>query len=172
MSAFLKPVNLFLRIIPDKIHTRLLSQIGRHFMQGQSITERLDIMQGKRVKITITDTGNSWVFVFRDKSIVNDTKSNAEADVHIQGDLNTFLLLATRQEDPDSLFFSRHLKLEGNTEDGLYIKNIIDAMDYDIDIYLKSVLGQTLATRLTPLLKRLELSKQINSLSKHILTYH
>ena len=172
MSAFLKPVRQFLRIIPDNIHTQLLSQLGRHFMNGQEITERLDIMQGKRVKITITDTGNSWMFVFRNKSIVKDSKSNAEADVHIQGDLNTFLLVATRQEDPDSLFFSRDLKLEGNTEDGLYIKNLMNAMDYDLDVYLTSVLGQTLATRITPLLKRLEFSKQINKLSKRILAHH
>jgi len=42
------------------------------------------------------------------------------------------VLLATSNEDPDSLFFSRKLSIEGNTEDGLYIKNLIDAMDFDI----------------------------------------
>ena len=78
----------------------------------------------------------------------------------------------TGNEDPDSLFFSRHLSLEGNTEDGLYIKNLIDAMDYDTTVYLKSILGQTLATRIAPMVERLELSKHVHSLGERILLKH
>jgi predicted lipid carrier protein YhbT len=40
-----------------------------------------------------------------------------------------FLMLATRREDPDTLFFSRRLAIEGDTELGLFTKNALDALD-------------------------------------------
>ncbi len=169
MSLALKPLSHFLRFVPDKVHTHLLSRLGGHLMKEQAITSRLDYMEGKRLQLTIKDTGNCWKFIIRDNRLVDDMKSKIVADVHIQGDLKTFLLLATGNEDPDSLFFSRHLSLEGNTEDGLYIKNLIDAMDFDTTVYLKSILGQTLATRVAPLVERLELGKHFHSLSEKVL---
>ena len=172
MLLALKPLNHFLRFVPDKVHTQLISRLGGHLMKGQAITSRLDYMEGKRLQLTIKDTGNCWKFIIRNNRLVDDTSSNTVADVHIQGDLKTFLLLATGNEDPDSLFFSRHLSLEGNTEDGLYIKNLIDAMDFDTTVYLKSILGQTLAVRIAPMIERLELGKHIHRLGEHFLLKH
>ena len=172
MSLAIKPISHFLRFVPDKLHTRLLSYFGGHLMKDQAITSRLDFMQGKRLKLTIKDTGNCWCFIIRDHRLVEDMNSKIPSDVHIQGNLNTFLLLAMGKEDPDSLFFSRDLSLEGNTEDGLYIKNLIDAMDFDMNVYLKSILGQTLATRITPLVEKLDLGKHFHSLGEHLLFKH
>jgi predicted lipid carrier protein YhbT len=41
------------------------------------------------------------------------------------------MLLLTRREDPDALFFSRRLVSEGDTELGLTVKNLLDALDPD-----------------------------------------
>ncbi|MCW8987571.1 MAG: SCP2 sterol-binding domain-containing protein [Gammaproteobacteria bacterium] len=172
MSLILRPLSHFLRFVPDRVHTQLITRLGGHLMQGQAITSRLDYMEGKRLQLTINDTKNCWKFIIQNNRLVDDTRSNVVADVHIQGDLKTFLSLATRTEDPDSLFFSRHLSLEGNTEDGLYIKNLIDAMDFDTTVYLTSILGQTLAVRIGPLVERLELSKKLHSLGERILFKH
>ena len=38
--------------------------------------------------------------------------------------------LARRIEDPDTLFFSRRLTIDGDTELGLLIKNLLDAIDW------------------------------------------
>lgn len=124
-------------------------------MNGQAITSRLDLLEGKRIQLTIKDTGNCWRFIVHNNRFLDDMKSNTVSDVHIQGNLKTFLLLATGKEDPDSLFFSRDLSVEGNTEDGLYIKNLIDAMDFDTSVYLNSILGKKLATHIGTLLKKL-----------------
>jgi len=169
MPLALKSLSQLLILVPDKVHAHLLSHLGGHLMKGQAITSRLDFMEGKRLKLTITDTGNCWKFIIRGNCFIDDMKSKTLSDVHIQGDLKTFLLLATGKEDPDSLFFSRHLSLEGNTEDGLYIKNLIDAMDFDTMIYLKSVMGQTLAARISPMLEKLEVGKYFHSLSNRLL---
>ena len=46
--------------------------------------------------------------------------------------------LARRLEDPDTLFFSRRLTIEGDTELGLLVKNLLDAMDWS---HLPGLLG-------------------------------
>jgi len=52
-----------------------------------------------------------------------------EADLTIEGTVYTFLLLATRKEDADTLFFRRQLKTSGDTELGLYVKNFLDGLE-------------------------------------------
>jgi predicted lipid carrier protein YhbT len=56
----------------------------------------------------------------------------APVQVTIRGNWREFLLLASRQEDPDTLFFRRRLVIEGDTELGLAIKNLIDSLDPDM----------------------------------------
>jgi predicted lipid carrier protein YhbT len=51
-----------------------------------------------------------------------------KADVTVRASLGDYLALALRREDPDTLFFSRRLVLEGDTELGLALKNAIDAL--------------------------------------------
>jgi O2-independent ubiquinone biosynthesis accessory factor UbiT len=55
----------------------------------------------------------------------------AEADLTIEGSIYTFLLLATRKEDADTLFFRRQLKTSGDTELGLHVKNFLDGLEPD-----------------------------------------
>lgn len=50
-----------------------------------------------------------------------------KADVTVRASLPDYMAIALRREDPDTLFFSRRLVLEGDTELGLAIKNALDA---------------------------------------------
>ena len=52
-----------------------------------------------------------------------------EADLTIEETVYTFLLLATRREDADTLFFRRQLKTSGDTELGLHVKNFLDGLE-------------------------------------------
>lgn len=52
--------------------------------------------------------------------------------------------LARRLEDPDTLFFSRRLSIDGDTELGLLVKNALDAIDWS-----------RLTGRLGPVIERL-----------------
>jgi predicted lipid carrier protein YhbT len=38
--------------------------------------------------------------------------------------------MVSRQEDPDTLFFNRSLSIEGDTELGLRVKNMLDALEW------------------------------------------
>lgn len=56
---------------------------------------------------------------------------SAIPDVTFGACLADYLVLARRQEDPDTLFFQRRLTIEGDTELGLALKNLLDATDPD-----------------------------------------
>jgi len=49
-------------------------------------------------------------------------------DATVRASLADFLALALRREDPDTLFFTRRLVIEGDTGLGLEIKNALDAL--------------------------------------------
>lgn len=61
--------------------------------------------------------------------------------MRIAGRLDDLVALARRDEDPDTLFFQRRLMLEGDTATGLLLKNLLDALDFDVDAHCSAVLG-------------------------------
>lgn len=50
------------------------------------------------------------------------------ADVTIRARLADYAALALRREDPDTLFFTRRIVIEGDTALGLEIRNALDAL--------------------------------------------
>ncbi|MBE0620637.1 MAG: SCP2 sterol-binding domain-containing protein [Burkholderiales bacterium] len=53
-----------------------------------------------------------------------------EPEVTICASAWDYYRLARRLEDPDTLFFSRRLTIDGDTELGLMVKNLLDAIDW------------------------------------------
>lgn len=53
------------------------------------------------------------------------------ADVTFSANVVDFTRLALRLEDPDSLFFNRRLLIEGDTDLGLGVKNMLDAVELE-----------------------------------------
>lgn len=49
----------------------------------------------------------------------------------IRGSLAAFRTLAERRQDPDQLFFQRRLVIEGDTELGLGLKNLLDSLEWN-----------------------------------------
>jgi predicted lipid carrier protein YhbT len=66
-------------------------------------------------------------------------KEVSDADLTIEGTVYTFLLLATRKEDADTLFFRRQLKTSGDTELGLYVKNFLDGLEPETLPYHRTI---------------------------------
>lgn len=50
----------------------------------------------------------------------------------IRGSLAAFGTLAERKQDPDQLFFQRKLVIEGDTELGLALKNLLDSLEWQL----------------------------------------
>ncbi len=67
--------------------------------------------------------------LYRELQLV--VQKQAEPDVSVSGNANDLVLIAARKEDPDTLFFQRRLVIEGDTELGLYVKNLMDAFEIE-----------------------------------------
>lgn len=108
-------------------------------------TDRLDGLRGKTIRIRVKDGGLTLDFVLARKGLVA-RKQRAEPDLTISAKAYDFLMLALRREDPDTLFFSRRLLMEGDTELGLLVKNTLDALEVPpLDVRLlapKHVFGE------------------------------
>jgi len=83
-------------------------------------------LAGKKIKLRIQDVGVTLLFQAGPDGFF--ACSNGEADLTITATAQDFLSLALRREDPDTLFFSRRLLMEGDTELGLLLKNTLDGM--------------------------------------------
>ena len=139
-------LTLPLKILPSFVHNKvLISTLNRMFANELNDGE-LDFLQGKVIHISIEDAEVEYRFTL-DNNKLAATDKNRSADLILQGTVYNYLLLASRQEDTDTLFFSRRLRMQGDTELGLYVKNFLDGMDMDshkVPAYLESVLKRSL----------------------------
>ena len=88
----------------------------------------LDFLADRALQVTVTGISFSF-FIELHRSRLLVTPGPTSADLHIAGGVYDFLLLASRREDADTLFFQRRLRLEGDTELGLHVKNFLDGLD-------------------------------------------
>ncbi len=97
--------------------------------------DSLQLLEGRRFLVDVLDTGGHAGFCYRDGLFRPlfmrvDAADAAAFDLVFRANLSAFLQLVARQEDPDTLFFNRELSIEGDTELGLVVKNMLDAVDW------------------------------------------
>jgi predicted lipid carrier protein YhbT len=85
-------------------------------------------LEGRKLRLCVTDARLIFDFEWRRDGFIASLPHRVP-DLAIGAAAHDLLLLARRQEDPDTLFFSRRLALEGDTELGLLVKNTLDALD-------------------------------------------
>jgi len=143
---FPAPLSWPLKILPSFVHNKaIVATLNRMFSKELKEGE-LDFLQAKIIHISIEDAGIEYRFTL-DNDKLTAADKNRSADLTLQGTIYNYLLLASRQEDTDTLFFSRRLKMQGDTELGLYVKNFLDGLDMDshkVPAYLESVLQKSL----------------------------
>jgi predicted lipid carrier protein YhbT len=133
VSPFLlpKPVGNLLSYLPAYPGS-LLFVTGLNLALARNLASDVkQMLAGKKMRLRVTDA--QWAFDFE---WLNDRfsacQNKGEADLTISASAYDFVLLARRQEDPDTLFFSRRLSMEGDTELGLLVKNTIDAIELPV----------------------------------------
>lgn len=91
----------------------------------------LELLEGRTLRIQVRDAGVAFDFVYRNGAFAA-ARHQDEVALTIGANAYDFFLLARRAEDPDTLFFSRRLTMEGDTELGLLVKNSLDAIDFSV----------------------------------------
>lgn len=138
-----KPIGQIVSCLPSwpgsVVFVSLLNQILRDRLP-EDVTE---FMLGKQFRIAVTDAGIHLNFAWTKGGFV-PAWDNTEPDLIISANAQDFYQLAKREEDPDTLFFSRRLVMEGDTELGLMIKNTLDAMELNVLELLKALPAQAI----------------------------
>lgn len=112
---------------PTKMQQWVLEPALNHALQLLIDQGELDFLIDKSCGISIKQTNQLWVLgIVDDKLKLLD---QVETDVTISATIPAFLKLVSQQADPDTLFFERELSIEGDVELGLYVKNMLDALD-------------------------------------------
>jgi len=119
-----------LKLVPAKIHSRLLVTFLNKFLAQQIIEGELDFLKNKILSVSVNDAGIEFYISLINGRLVTAT-SNGRSDIEIQASVYDFLQLAARQQDPDTLVFQRRLIMQGNTELGLELKNFLDGLDLE-----------------------------------------
>jgi predicted lipid carrier protein YhbT len=92
--------------------------------------DTLEQLQGRYFRVTMLDTGIVADFTYNYGAFRPIFNAFDKPDLHFTANLSAFLQLLSRQEDPDTLFFNRTLTIEGDTELGLRVKNMLDAIEW------------------------------------------
>jgi O2-independent ubiquinone biosynthesis accessory factor UbiT len=163
--ALALPVDTALRLLPDALHTRFFSILINHLLKGQPLADELGPLEDKRICLSVADTGNEIAFLVRTNRMhAYRCRHDRDWDVRIRGRLRDFWRLAARIEDPDTLFFHRDLELEGETEAGLYLKNLLDGMEFDWESHVHAIMGQSLGRGLVAAVHRTGLDRAAHRL--------
>ena len=124
-----RPLSLPIRLIPASIHSVVISRLLNTLL-AQALREgELDFLDGRALIIHVEDAGASFNLSLRRGVLI--AADSGKYDLKVSGSVYDFMLLVSRREDADTLFFQRRLKMEGDTELGLYLKNFLDGMDVE-----------------------------------------
>ncbi len=120
--------KILLALVPLPLKTTAITSAMNVMFATPLEAGELEFLAQRVMNIFVTDAGLRFS-VRLDQDKLRAGNAVAAADVTIEGTVYTFLLLATRKQDADTLFFHRQLKTSGNTELGLYVKNFLDGLE-------------------------------------------
>lgn len=119
-----------LRLLPESVMRFGSLQIIEQVLAVPLADGRLDEFAGRRIGVEVTDLGLRWIVAIGERRVeVLDSSETAEATV--RGTATDLLLLASRLEDADTLFFHRRLQLTGDVELGLALRNLLDQLPWE-----------------------------------------
>ncbi|HCM7593027.1 ubiquinone anaerobic biosynthesis accessory factor UbiT [Klebsiella pneumoniae] len=117
------------KLAPFALKRQVLEQVlSWQFRQALAEGE-LEFLERRWLSIHVRDIGLLWYTSVVDGRLV--VSQQADADVSFSADASDLLMIAARKQDPDTLFFQRRLVIEGDTELGLYVKNLMDAIELE-----------------------------------------
>lgn len=120
---------LFARLgprLPQRPWSDLLALTLEAARRSGKLGNDLSFMDGKTLAITVEDLGATACVQLRAGRF---RAAQTPADVRFQARACDYLRLLRREEDPDTLFFQRKLRIEGDTELGLTLKNLLDSIE-------------------------------------------
>ena len=129
LPVFPRPLSLPFALLPDALHGRAVVAALNHIFAAALDDGELDFMQGRSLRIAVKDMQLGFCVTLSRGRLAG--LQTSVPDLSISGNLHAFMLMAARRADPDTLFFQRQLRMEGDTELGLALKNFLAAQDME-----------------------------------------
>lgn len=107
----------------------ILSTILNQVLRNERHEGELDFLEGRVVQIKVSDAGLSYSLTLKHDAIAE--AGDRAVELTIIGTVYDYLLLISGREDPDTLFFQRHLVMDGDTGLGVYLKNMLAAIEME-----------------------------------------
>jgi predicted lipid carrier protein YhbT len=117
-------------MVPDRMHGTAVVTVLNRVLAAALQEGELDFLQERSISIHVQDMRLGFCVTLQQGRLVANREMRMP-DLSITGNLHAFLLLIARREDTDTLFFQRRLRMEGDTELGLEVKNFLDGLDVE-----------------------------------------
>jgi predicted lipid carrier protein YhbT len=129
LPAFPKPLARLVAALPSWPASRAFAAAGN--LAAWPTLRELDWSEvaGRRFCVQVKDIGLSLHFTLHTTGF--RALREGPSDVTFTATAQDFARLALRLEDPDTLFFNRRLLIEGDTDLGLMVKNMLDAVELE-----------------------------------------
>ncbi|WP_051560436.1 ubiquinone anaerobic biosynthesis accessory factor UbiT [Marinobacterium jannaschii] len=115
--------------LPFRLKQTLLEKALNEAFQQPLADNEFYFLEGRQLGLEFSDLEIKIIISCEGERLI--VCDGDQADAWIKGQARDFLQLANRELDPDTLFFQRRLLIEGNTELGLAVKNLLDSIDWD-----------------------------------------
>ncbi len=126
-----QPVGALLSSLPAYPGSLLLVGALNLVLAKQLPDDVRQLLLDKKLRIHVRDARLTFDFAWTGQRFAACAQQQA-TDLTLSATAQDFMRLAQRQEDPDTLFFSRRLSIEGDTELGLVVKNALDALELPV----------------------------------------
>jgi predicted lipid carrier protein YhbT len=126
------------RLRPPEVFVRMARSLpvpltSFPFVMGLDLARRLSWLtppselEGRRFAITVDDLGLRACFCCRGGAFHMLSATSPTPELELRAGVGDFVALIRGTADADTLFFQRRLKIAGDTELGLIVKNWLDA---------------------------------------------
>lgn len=117
-----------LRLLPRCWSRRALEAAMARVLEMPLREDAFDFMRGRRLGVEVADLDLGWVVELHDGRL---RTVGAPAEASVRGSAADLLLLASRLEDADTLFFQRRLVVTGEPELGLSVRDLLDRLPWE-----------------------------------------
>lgn len=117
-----------IRYLPFGLVRTSMEAVMRGALQESIRNGELEFLRGRWLQLNIVDLGVRWNITLGLNGPIL-VSSAVRPDVTIAGDLRHFVEMANADNDPDTFFFQRKIRVEGDTEMSLWVKNTLFASE-------------------------------------------
>ncbi|MGI2150453.1 ubiquinone anaerobic biosynthesis accessory factor UbiT [Shewanella baltica] len=122
-----KAIGFPLAKLPFSFKAKAISQLLGLLLAEQAADDELGFLSDKWVAIRVEDLNLTFEVSFNGKWQI---RALTDAQVTFSANSAELILVAAAKEDPDTLFFQRKLSIEGDTELGLEVKNLLLSIEF------------------------------------------